>query len=404
MRLPLRRIVFWLHLMAAVAVGLVVLAMAGTGILLAFEPQILSAADRDSRLIAPPPGSVEPAPIEILLATIAAQQPSLAATSVTLKRDPREATVLALGREGVVYVDPYRRVRTGAGSTAARDFLRKTTELHRYLGGADERRALGKSVTGAANLVFLFILASGLYLWVPRILDRTRLRNVVWFRRQLTPRSRDLNWHHVLGLWASVPLVLIVVSALPMSYEWADDVLMRATRSPLPERSESRPGTPRRAAGPAAASAVAIASLDLHGLDRVVERAMTEAPGWRSITVRLPPSDAKVAVTVDGAVRRGRPDLRTSFVVDRETGRVLERERFSDLSAGRRARSWMRWVHTGEAGGMPGQIVAALACAATLVLGWTGFALALRRLNGWRRRVAVSLPLHPEGLGGKVDA
>jgi hypothetical protein len=53
---------------------------------------------------------------------------------------------------------------------------------------------------------------------------------------------------------------------------------------------------------------------------------------------------------------------------------------------------------------MPGQIVAALACAATLVLGWTGFALALRRLNGWRRRVAVSLPLHPEGLGGKVDA
>ena len=46
--MPLRRIVFWLHLVVGVVAGLVILVLAVTGALLAFEPQILAAADRAS--------------------------------------------------------------------------------------------------------------------------------------------------------------------------------------------------------------------------------------------------------------------------------------------------------------------------------------------------------------------
>jgi uncharacterized iron-regulated membrane protein len=47
---------------------------------------------------------------------------------------------------------------------------------------------------------------------------------------------------------------------------------------------------------------------------------------------------------------------------------------------------WFRFLHTGEAGGWPGQTLAGLASAGAAVLVYTGLSLALRRLFGWRAR------------------
>ena len=38
------------------------------------------------------------------------------------------------------------------------------------------------------------------------------------------------------------------------------------------------------------------------------------------------------------------------------SGEVTQVDRFSDQTAGRRARTWVRWIHTGEAGGWIGQV------------------------------------------------
>jgi uncharacterized iron-regulated membrane protein len=63
------------------------------------------------------------------------------------------------------------------------------------------------------------------------------------------------------------------------------------------------------------------------------------------------------------------------------SGKLLKEERFADLSPGRRARSWLRFLHTGEALGVPGQLVAAVVSLGTLVLVFTGLAMALRRFR-----------------------
>jgi uncharacterized iron-regulated membrane protein len=52
----------------------------------------------------------------------------------------------------------------------------------------------------------------------------------------------------------------------------------------------------------------------------------------------------------------------------------------------------VRPVHTGEAGGMAGQMVAALASACGVVLVWTGFALAWRRLRARNARASRRTP------------
>ena len=50
-------------------------------------------------------------------------------------------------------------------------------------------------------------------------------------------------------------------------------------------------------------------------------------------------------------------------------------------------RRWVRFLHTGEALGLPGQTLAGLASAAAALLVWTGLSLALRRFMRWRVRV-----------------
>ena len=51
---PWRRVIFWLHLVTGVLAGLVIGVMSVTGVLLAFERQIIAFAERDIRTVQPP--------------------------------------------------------------------------------------------------------------------------------------------------------------------------------------------------------------------------------------------------------------------------------------------------------------------------------------------------------------
>lgn len=69
----------------------------------------------------------------------------------------------------------------------------------------------------------------------------------------------------------------------------------------------------------------------------------------------------------------------TAVVLHPYTGEVLDRSGYADQTAARKVRSWLRYLHTGEALGWPGQLVAGLACVAGCLLVYTGFALSWRR-------------------------
>lgn len=93
-------------------------------------------------------------------------------------------------------------------------------------------------------------------------------------------------------------------------------------------------------------------------------------------------------ITVDAGYG-GQPNHRTTVTVDRASAQVIRRETFADLSPGRRLRSWLRFAHTGEIYGLPGQTVAGLVSAGGAVLVYTGIALAVRRAWASRRRVTA---------------
>ncbi|MBC7927004.1 MAG: PepSY domain-containing protein, partial [Bryobacteraceae bacterium] len=65
---------------------------------------------------------------------------------------------------------------------------------------------------------------------------------------------------------------------------------------------------------------------------------------------------------------------------------VEKSETFESLDSGRRFRTWLRFVHTGEFYGLPGQTIAGIASAGAAVLVWTGISLSLSRFRAWRAR------------------
>src|SRR6185436_20194414 len=137
-------------------------------------------------------------------------------------------------------------------------------------------------------------------------------------------------------------------------------------------------------------------SLDLTQVDALLAPAEQHTPGWRTINLRLPAAtDRQVTFTIDKSMG-GRPQMRTTLVFDKSSGQIARTQAFSDQTAGERARSWMRFVHTGEFYGVTGQTIAGIASAAGAMLVFTGLSLALRRLWAWnarRNRARVEVPV-----------
>ena len=374
----LRRVIFWCHLAAGVCAGVVILIMSVTGVLLAYERQLTRWADTRGYAVARPGGDAARLPLEALLAK-AREGQAAAPTAVTLYAGAGEPATVSFQGGRNLFVNPYTGEVLGEGSKGVRAFFRAVTDWHRWLGASGEGRPAWRAVTGASNLVFLFIVMSGFYLWWPRKWTRGSLRAVTWFRRTQGGRARDFNWHNVVGFWSALPLFVVVLSAVVISYTWASNLVFRLA-------GEEPPAQLQRPAQPGGAGAQPGAALALGGLDALLARAEGQVEGWRTVTLQLPQRpDAPVTFAIDRG-NGGQPQLRSQLTLDRATGEVVRWEQYSNNTPGRRMRSWLRFAHTGEVYGLAGQTVAALASAGGALLVYTGLALALRRLLAWLSR------------------
>ncbi len=423
-----RKLVFWAHLVTAVSAAAIILLMSVTGVLLTYQRQLTAWADVRGLDAGPPaPGAARLAP-EALLARVAQTHPG---KPTTLKwfADADAPAQVAFGRERTLFVSAYTGQVLGEGHAGVRAFFRKVVALHRWVGGENENRELGKKITGAANLLFLFLVVSGFYLWFPRNWTRRAFRNVAWFRRGLTPRARDFNWHHVIGFWSAVPLFVIVLSGVVISYPWASNLVYRVVgETPPPPQGGAPTGGGSAAGGSATASAArsegargesrggaaggerpageragrggdAEKAVPLDGIGVLAARAERQVEGWRSITLTLPKkADEPIAFNIDRG-DGGQPQKRASLSLNRASGEVTKWEPFPTQTTGRRLRSILRFAHTGEVLGIPGQTLAGLVSLGAAFLVWTGLALTWRRFRQWRAPRRTATPSrHPEPL------
>jgi len=415
-----RKLLFWSHLTAGVLAGLVILLMSATGVALAFERQILQWTDRDVRTVNAT--SSERLSISTLLEAIEKSQQQKPA-SLTFRPEANASVEANFGRGSTAYVDPFTGAVVGEGAAAARSFFRVTEAWHRALGGS-LRASPGRAIVGYSNLLFFFIVISGFYLWWPRKWTWRNVRPTLLFRGGLNGKARNWNWHNVTGIWCLVPLVIIVGSGVVMSFPWANNLLFRTFGSPAPAQG-GRPGAAggrggeqaagrggfepdgrgggrggklagNQAAGGRGARGVEAAGSGINGggrtaadLDQIFKAAQTEQ-NWKSIAIALPVGrNGNVRVTIDKG-DGGQPQSRFDRVYAADGSRVISEHRWTDDPLANRARSFVRFGHTGEMGGWLGQLIAALASLGGCFLVWTGIAMALSRLRSFLRRRRVS--------------
>jgi len=387
----LRRALFWCHLAAGSLAGAVIFTMCVTGVLLAFQPQVLRFVERGVRRVPEtgrPRQAAEPIPAGTLLRLAAEASPGSAPTAVTVSSDPAEAAAVAFGRERTLFLDRSTGAVLGSAASGWRNFFGEVQDIHRWLAFSEKSRPAGKAITGAANLLFFGLALSGLYIWWPRLRGIRRISSVGLFQRRLSGKARDFNWHNVIGVWTALPLVVITLTGMVMSYRWAGDLVYRAFGD-VPPPAPTAGG--RQGGGNPGAEARPLTAGDAAALDGLWRIAEKRAPDWRAITLRLP-EGGKSAVTFSiEEARFLNRFARSSLTLDAKSGAVTRWEPYAEAAAGRQARSWMRFLHTGESLGVFGQLVAALASLGGAVLAVTGIALSLRRLQAWRARRAAEI-------------
>jgi uncharacterized iron-regulated membrane protein len=288
-----------------------------------------------------------------------------------------------------MYVDRYSGAVIGEASRGGvRKLMADLRAWHRWLAVDGEGRPIARAITGWSNFLFLFIVVSGIYLWFPRRWTWVQVRSVVLFNPAARGKARDFNWHNVIGWWCAIPLFIVVLSAMPISFSWFNALVYRAVGEtpPPPAGGGGRAAEPRAQAGgenrrePQAETPVSTVSLQT-----LWSRAEAQVPGWRSVALRVPAPGAPAVFTIDTG-DGGQPHRRSTLTLDSRTGEITRYEAFADLALGRRIRNTMRFAHTGEVLGIPGQTVAGIVSAGGSVLVWTGLALAWRRFRAWMSR------------------
>ncbi|CTQ46535.1 PepSY-associated TM helix domain-containing protein [Roseibium aggregatum] len=364
-----KRIIFWAHLVVGVAFGLVILLMSATGVVLTYERQIISYME--SRAV------VKPADAQLLsvdeLATAVLANGGQPGNSLVLPRQDGAPATLSVSRRENHLLNPYTGERIDNAAEGIKSFFGTVTALHRWFALTGENRSLGRAVTGAANLGFLFILVSGIYLWWPKKWTWRIVKLNLLFRRNLpTAKARDYNWHHVFGIWSLVPLFAVVVSGVVISYPWASNMVAAVFGPVSPAATGQAASEERQGQNRAQGEAVS--------LQAIAETLKQAEPDWQTLSVKLPNGQAaRVVMTVDTG-NGTQLSRQTTYTVSRVSGEVLGVSGAEDQPAGRRARVFLRFLHTGEVYGFIGQTLAGLASLASVFLFYTGFALAYRRL------------------------
>ena len=276
-----------------------------------------------------------------------------------------------------------------------RAFFRSVTDWHRWLAGVGRvplhgprrHRRLQPRVPGAGRHRRLPVAAQGLD-------ARCSCATSRGSAAACPGKARDFNWHNTIGFWSFAPLFVVVLSATVISYPVGEQPGLprdgRATaRAAAGSRSRGgHPCTGRSRAGPPAApsgrnsrAALAVGPRPAPG-PSPSGTCLAGAPS----ACACPPATRRRWSSPSTPGSGGEPQKRGTLTLDRVTGAVVKWETFASNSLGRRAADVLRFAHTGEVLGLPGQTIAGIASAGGAVLVYTGLALSLRRFVAWRRR------------------
>lgn len=352
----IREVHLWLGLLSA----LPVLLLSVTGALLVFEEELKRLEFADLAYIEGRPGSARQ-PLDAGVAALRAAYPWLTLSYLTLPTDPDHALV-AYARDNrsgedasahYVFVDPYTAEVLG-GVRADVGILYWARKIHTTFALGE----IGYTITLVCTIVFLFIVVSGFFLWYKRGGGWKRF-TIKW---RVSGRAFHYQLHAAMGFYAFMLLYLIGISGVLIGQgaDWRNFILdvtdSEWKRPPALARpvEEGQPG------------------VTLETALRVAEAAMGKPAKWFSF-----PESRDDPILVEFYIDW----VKVPYVdvsVHPVTGDIVHVHHPRDYDLGHLIHRINRGIHSGEYGGIFGDLLWFAASLVPVVLVVTGLRLAIR--------------------------
>ncbi len=363
-----RRFLFWSHLVVGISVGIVVLIMSTTGVLLTYEAQIKE-WDDTRHSVFPKVGEQRLTTDEVL--TIAREKhPDENHIYIHQINEEGRAIPVWVGRHRYL-ISPYSGEILQTGQSWIAESLHFVTELHRWLAFEGRSQKIAKEITAYSNLLFIFLVVSGAYLWLPRRFCWSSIKQHLLFKRQFKSlHAKHFNWHHVFGFWVIVPLFVIISTATVFHFPWANQLLYSAYGEDAPGPREKR--EPVELVNGKQSYETLFTAAKQHAVNN-------GAADWHSMWIELGRETGNTRFYIDRSLGNNY-DVAYALFLDNDSADVVRVKRGTDWSKGAQAWGVIRFLHTGEYFGVIGQTIAGLVSLATCFLVYTGFTLSWRRL------------------------
>lgn len=385
----LRKTAYQLHLWLGLTSGLIVVIMAVTGCILAFEKELKHAINPEKYFVKTV--KKEKLPFSVLKTKAEQALPdSLKVSRVEISSDPTRSYAFrslkmndqALTYWGTyiyyyrVYIDPYTG-KVLEVENAKNDFFEIVMDLHRRL-LLGER--IGKTITGYSTLILMIMLVSGLVIWFPRKMNKKALKGMFFIKTSAKWKRVNYDMHNVLGFYTVIPLLLIVYAALIWNFEgfdkWMKNTLNgkakteQKAKSTIPSEGSSKPG---------------------NILDMVGNRVEKSLADKKSALITFPKTDEG---TYYAEVTYGNKQYQNEqFNFDQYSGQILKHQDYKDKNIGYgtalRARNYD--LHMGSIFGLTGRILYLFAGMIAASLPITGFIIYLNRKKKKPKRKKVKV-------------
>ncbi|MDQ1096663.1 MULTISPECIES: PepSY-associated TM helix domain-containing protein [Chryseobacterium] len=376
MKLKFRKIAYQLHLWLGLTSGLIIVIMASTGCILAFEDE-LKQLIHPQRYFVDKTGSKKLPLSELCLRAEQALPESLTVKRVQISSDPSRTYVfrtLKMNNDAAtfwgtyvyyyrIYIDPYSG-KVQDVEDARKDFFEIVLNLHRRLLLGEK---IGKTITGYATIVFTVLLLSGLVIWYPRKMSKAMLKGMFFIKTSANWKRVNYDVHNVLGFYAIIPLLLICYSALIWNFEDLDQWMEKTLNANAPQEKKAESKVPAGAF-----------THQKNILDLIGHKVLQDLHGKKSALISFPRTEKGTyyaELTIDNRYYRN-----IHYTIDQYSGDILKYQSYKDnLGSGSALRARNYDLHTGSILGTPGRLIYFLAAIIATSLPVTGFIIYLNK-------------------------
>ena len=379
-----KKFFFQIHWFLGITAGLLLSLMGVTGAIYSYEPQILKWLNQESYVVqAAATPKLTPAQ---LYQHFRLTQPKLEINSISIAASPTTSSTINIKKEGAkrgynLLVNPYNAAVLP--ELRGQQTLQFIQQLHRNLTVGK----VGAQLTGAAALMLIFFVLSGLYLRFPKKHSFKK-----WFLLKPQLKGRNFIWdlHAVVGTWLVVFYLLFACTGLYWSYDWWRAGMFKVMGVEQPKPKDQHAGHQQPKEETAALSTQQVSSIlnqTWTGVNAQIGRE------YSSLTLNIPKhADAKVELSfVDAIPQHER--ARNQAVYNYQNHKFEKFELYQDKKLNEKVMSSMLPVHRGSFFGPTYQFVAMLAALAMPLFFVTGWMLYLKRRKQKKLTQAERQPL-----------